>query len=297
MSDLSSSQKIFSYLAPAKINLCLKIGNKLPNGYHELASIVGFTEFGDAIKIEVSDKDDLTVFGQFSANLNDNIYENTVMKSVKTLRELKKNIIPPLKITIDKQIPVGGGLGGGSSDAATVFLALNDIFKLKISKTDLENIAVKIGADIPACLNRKFVIMRGIGDQITPIIKPNIPQYVVIANPKSISETKHVFQEFDENTFEVKRKDTLKFLTMEQFLNSGNDLEISARKLYPNIENLLIAMKTLYPRNYSQNPTVVQMSGSGSSCFALFDDKSTSKIFCQKIKEAGYWSVSTKFIS
>ena len=106
-----------------------------------------------------------------------------------------------------------------------------------------------------------------------------------------------MFQEFDENTFEVKRKDTLKFLTMEQFLNSGNDLEISARKLYPNIENLLIAMKTLYPRNYSQNPTVVQMSGSGSSCFALFDDKSTSKIFCQKIKEAGYWSVSTKFIS
>ncbi len=296
MSELSASKKIFSYIAPAKVNLCLKIGGRQPNGYHQLASIVGFTEFGDNIKIEVSNKDNLIVLGRFSINLNADINENIVMKSVRALRRMK-NMIPPLKIIIDKQIPVGGGLGGGSSDAATVFLALNEIFKLKMSKNELEKISVKIGADIPVCLNRNFTIMRGIGDKITPIIKPNIPKYLVIANPNTTAETKKVFQEFDENDFKMRKKDALKFLNIEQFLNSGNDLEPSAKKLYPSIKNLLNTMRTLYPRNYSLTPLVVKMSGSGSCCFALFNDKNTSKIFCREIKNAGYWSVSTKFIS
>ena len=82
MSDLSASKKIFSYIAPAKINLCLKIGGKQPNGYHQLASIVGFTEFGDNIKIEISNRDNLIMLGRYSVNLNADINENIVMKSV-----------------------------------------------------------------------------------------------------------------------------------------------------------------------------------------------------------------------
>ncbi len=296
MSDLDNSKKIFSYLAPAKVNLCLKIGKKRSDGYHELASIIGFTEFGDTIKIEFSNQDNLLISGHFSKKIAGDVSENLVAKSVKALRKLNMNF-PPLKITIDKQIPVGGGLGGGSSDAATVFLALNDIFKLNMSKTYLENIAIKIGADIPACLNRNFVMIRGIGNQVNPLIKPDIPQYVVLANPNSVAQTKNVFKEFDNNNFGSSENNIPENLNIDEFLNSGNDLEKSARKIHPNVGTLLDQMKRLYPKNKDSSPLCVQMSGSGASCFALFNDPVSSKTFCQKIKEAGYWSVSTKFIS
>ena len=137
---------------------------KGPDGYHELASVVGFTEFGDAINIQLSNLDELILSGRFSADIETKSSDNLVMKSLNALRNLN-HYIPPLKITIDKQIPVGGGLGGGSSDAATVFLALNKIFNLNISKENLTKIALKIGSDVPVCLNRSFMLMGGIGEK------------------------------------------------------------------------------------------------------------------------------------
>ena len=114
---------------------------KRSDGYHELASVVGFTEFGDAINIQLSNLDELILSGRFSTDIETKSSDNLVMKSLNALRKLN-HYIPPLKITIDKQIPVGGGLGGGSSDAATVFLALNKIFNLNISKENLTKIAL-----------------------------------------------------------------------------------------------------------------------------------------------------------
>ena len=292
----SSNSEIFSYLAPAKINLCLKIGQKQQNGYHELASVIGFAEFGDTVKIEFYSEDLLLMTGDFSAKIPVNTHENLVMKSINALRGLKYNI-PPLKITIEKKIPVGGGLGGGSSDAATVFLALNEIFKLNMSKTQLEKIAIEIGADVPVCLNRNFVIMRGIGDYITPLKTHDIPQYIVIASPGTMANTRSVFKEFDNNKVNKESENMLKEFNIEKFLSVGNDLEHSAKKLYPKIGILLDIMKATYPKNHISTPFIVQMSGSGSCCFALFEDAMSSKLFCHKINKAGYWSVSSKFIS
>ena len=197
MSNLSY-QKNFSYFAPAKIYLCLKIGKKRSDGYHELASVVGFTEFGDAINIQLSDSDELILSGRFSTDVETESSDNLVMKSLNALRNLS-HYIPPLKITIDKQIPVGGGLGGGSSDAATIFLALNEIFNLKISKENLTKIGLKIGSDVPVCLNRSFMLMGGIGEKIFPLSELDIPKYIVLTNPGFISGTKKVFDEFDKN--------------------------------------------------------------------------------------------------
>ena len=295
MSNSSTSQ-IFSYLAPAKVNLCLNIGKKQLNGYHELASVVGFTEFGDTITIQISNKDHLVLSGPFSENLPTNINDNLIIKSVKKLRRLKHKI-PPLKITVDKQIPVGGGLGGGSSDAATIFTALNNIFNLNISRAYLEKITVKIGADIPVCLNRTFVVMRGIGDQITPISNSYVPQYVVLANPGSIVDTKSVFEKFDDYRREGNTKNIPKNLNIKRFLESGNDLQNTAKKTYPEVEILLNTMTSLYPTNYALRPSCIKMSGSGSSCFALFEDAVTANTYCHNIQKAGFWSVSTKFIS
>ena len=293
---MSLPSQIFNYLAPAKVNLSLQIGKKRPDGYHELTSIIGFTEFGDSIAIKLSDKDQLALFGQFSANVDTKTSENLVMKAVQILRG-KIHDIPPLEITINKQIPVGGGLGGGSSDAATVILALDEIFNLNLSKTNLENLALKIGADTPACLNRGFVVMRGVGDKITTISNADILNYIVLANPNSIVSTSKVFEEFDKNASEGNSEWPKENQNFARLLTVGNNLQESALKIYPEIGLLLNTMETLYPRDRKIGLSSVQMSGSGASCFALFEDKKTADMFCRKMQQAGYWSVSTKFMS
>ena len=295
MSNLSY-QKNFSYFAPAKINLCLKIGKKRPCGYHELASVVGFTEFGDTINIQLSDFDELILSGRFSADIKTKSSDNLVMKSLNALRNLS-HYIPPLKITIDKQIPVGGGLGGGSSDAATIFLALNKIFELNLSEENLIKIALKIGSDIPVCLNRNFMLMGGIGEQINPLFELDIPKYIVLTNPGFTADTKKVFEEFDKNITERKIEYIPKESGIKQLLYNGNDLEPFAINIYPEIKKLLYTMNNLYPKKNPFGSIAIQMSGSGSSCFSLFEDKVSANLFNQKIQEAGYWSVSTKFIS
>jgi 4-diphosphocytidyl-2-C-methyl-D-erythritol kinase len=298
---MSNPSHIFNYLAPAKVNLCLQIGRKRADGYHELASIVGFTEFGDSLTIKISDTDQLVLCGQFSANIDIKTSENLVMKAIQILRDHKYNI-PPLEITIDKQIPVGGGLGGGSSDAATTFLGLNEIFNLNISKTNLSDMALEIGADIPVCLNRHFVIMRGVGDKITTLSDSGLSDsglsnYIVLANPNSIVSTRNVFKEFDKNTSQENPEWLTENQDLTQLLIGGNNLQESALKIYPEIGLLLNTMETLYPRDRKIGLSSVQMSGSGASCFALFEDKKTADMFCRKMQQAGYWSVSTKFMS
>jgi 4-diphosphocytidyl-2-C-methyl-D-erythritol kinase len=298
---MSDPSHIFNYLAPAKVNLCLQIGRKRADGYHELASIVGFTEFGDSLTIKLSETNQLVLRGQFSAHIDSKTSENLVMKAIQILRDHNHNI-PPLEITIDKQIPVGGGLGGGSSDAATTFLGLNEIFNLNISKTNLSDMALKIGADIPVCLNRHFVIMRGVGDKITTLSDAKLSDsglsnYIVLANPNSIVSTRNVFKEFDKNTSQENPEWLTENQDLTQLLNGGNNLQESALKIYPEIGLLLNTMKTLYPRDGKTGLSAPQMSGSGASCFALFEDKKTADMFCRKIQQAGYWSVSTKFMS
>jgi 4-diphosphocytidyl-2-C-methyl-D-erythritol kinase len=298
---MSDPSHIFNYLAPAKVNLCLQIGRKRADGYHELASIVGFTEFGDSLTIKLSEIDQLVLRGQFSAHIDIKTSENLVMQAVQILRDHNHNI-PPLEITIDKQIPVGGGLGGGSSDAATTFLALNEIFNLDISKTNLSDMALKIGADIPVCLNRHFVIMRGVGDKITTLSDSGLSnsrlfKYIVLANPNSIVSTSNVFEEFDKSTLKENSEWLIENRDLTQLLTGGNNLQESALKIYPEIGLLLNTMKTLYPRDRKTGLSAPQMSGSGASCFALFKDKKTADMFCRKIQQTGYWSVSTKFMS
>ncbi len=286
---------IFNYLAPAKVNLSLQIGKKRPDEYHELTSIVGFTEFGDSLAIKISEKDELTLYGKFSTNIDTKTSENLVMKAVKILREHNHDI-PPLEIAIDKQIPVGGGLGGGSSDAATVFIALNEIFNLNLSKNSLENMALEIGADIPVCLNRGFVVMRGFGDKITTISNILISNYIVLVNPNCIVSTRKVFEEFEKNASEGNTELPKENHDFKQLLTGCNDLQETAIKIYPEIGLLLNTMKKLYPRDRKVGLSSIQMSGSGASCFALFEDKKTADMFCRKIQLAGYWSVSTKFM-
>jgi 4-diphosphocytidyl-2-C-methyl-D-erythritol kinase len=162
--------------------------------------------------------------------------------------------------------------------------------------------ALEIGADIPVCLNRHFVIMRGVGDKITTLSDSGISDsglsnYIVLANPNSIVSTRNVFKEFDKNTSQENPEWLTENQDLTQLLIGGNNLQESALKIYPEIGLLLNTMETLYPKDRKIGLSSVQMSGSGASCFALFEDKKTADMFCCKMQQAGYWSVSTKFMS
>ena len=119
----------------------------------------------------------------------------------------------------------------------------------------------------------------------------------MLANPNSIVSTRNVFAEFDKNTLQENSEWLMESQDLTQLLTRGNNLQESALKIYPEIGLLLNTMKTLYPRDGKTGLSAPQMSGSGASCFALFEDKKNADMFCRKIQQAGYWSVSTKFMS
>ncbi len=140
-------------IAPAKINLFLRICGKNNGGYHLLDSLVAFTEFGDNLAINPADKDELILTGKFASTINTPTKNNLVMSALNAFRQ-SGGSIGPLRIVLEKKIPVGAGLGGGSSDAATFLLAVNKLSERPLSQCNLYNIGLKLGADVPVCLAR-----------------------------------------------------------------------------------------------------------------------------------------------
>ena len=138
--------------------------------------------------------------------------------------------------------------------------------------------------------------MRGFGDKITTISNILISNYIVLVNPNCIVSTRKVFEEFEKNASEGNTELPKENHDFKQLLTGCNDLQETAIKIYPEIGLLLNTMKKLYPRDRKVGLSSIQMSGSGASCFALFEDKKTADMFCRKIQLAGYWSVSTKFM-
>ena len=119
----------------------------------------------------------------------------------------------------------------------------------------------------------------------------------MLANPNSIVSTRNVFEEFDKSTLQENSEWLMESRDLTQLLTGGNNLQEYALKIYPEIGLLLNTMKTLCPRDRKTGLFGPQMSGSGASCFTLFKDKKAADMLCRKIQQAGYWSVSTKFMS
>ena len=140
---------IKEYKAPAKINLGLYLMDKRPNGYHELASIFLQLEFHDLVRVELSDADglDIKTSGPY-ANVCSDLKKNTIYKAYQTLKS-SFNIKGGFKVFLEKNIPAQAGLGGGSSDAAAFMRAINDLLELGLSTTELQTLALNVGADVP----------------------------------------------------------------------------------------------------------------------------------------------------
>lgn len=260
-------------LAPAKVNLFLHVVGKTSNNYHLLQSLVYFTDFGDKITVEESDK--------FS-------FENTGITIPKknsiidATEHLSKILQQPLncKITLDKKIPMGGGLGGGSSDAATTIKALLKLWNAKIKPIQLNELLISLGADVPSCYMAQAGYFEGIGEHVKPI--SNAPQlHAILCNPNKHSATENIFKNFDS---QQKTPIALphKFKTTNNLIEfletTENDLTKSACQTAPDIIEMLNIL------NAEEKTLLSRMSGSGSTCFTLAENKSSAIELEKKLK-------------
>ncbi len=246
---------------PAKINLFLKLINKRPDGYHDLESVFAFLDLYDELDIKKSDKFQLEILGEFAefVDLENNLFTKVLDYFVKEFA-ISRNI----KITVKKNIPVGAGLGGGSSNAAFFMMALNDIFALNLDKKTLQKIALDFGSDIPFFFEKRAVIIRGRGEIIGDYYD-FASLKILLVNPKIHVATKEIFRNFD-NNFSAEISDAeIKKMNILQLINLPNDLTKPAIASCGVIAEILSKFQKL-------KAIAAKMSGSGATCFAVFEN-------------------------
>ena len=246
-------------IAPAKLNLNLNVKNKLKNGYHSLESDVCFLDLYDVINIEISNLNKIKISDKSTFVLKD---ESILSKTLNYFNnEFKDN--NKFKITLEKNIPIGAGLGGGSSDSATLLLGLRYFYNRnpsnskKITLTKLKEIGLKIGSDIPACIVGKSLKLSGVGEKLEKIYIPKNYKFLLIY-PNKILSTKLVF-----NNFDFRTENDLNPMYFNK-IKIYNSLKFVSQSIEPEIKKILNVLKSF------EKIIAFGMSGSGSSCFGVF---------------------------
>ena len=270
--------------APAKVNLSLDIIGRRDDGYHLLDSIVVFTTFGDQIDLSPASGDSVRVSGPFAASLTA-AGDNICLRALSAFREAGGEA-SPLAIHIDKQIPVGAGLGGGSSDAAAMLRHLNGASAHPLSEERLSAVALSLGADVPVCLASTAQRMQGIGEILTPL-EPPPRGHLVLARPDAMLATGEVFRRWQQAGPAGAASDTGS--RPDRIIAAGNDLEAAATALVPAIGTVLVSLRDC------EGIIAAQMSGSGTACFGLFEDAGVAATAAQRLADSGLWAVATGF--
>jgi 4-diphosphocytidyl-2-C-methyl-D-erythritol kinase len=222
--------------APAKLNLMLHITGRRADGYHELQTIFQFLDHADQLSFQVREDDELTL----SPEINGVHFEdNLIIKAARCLQKHAKatNKTCGANILLDKILPMGGGLGGGSSDAATTMLALNSLWQLELSLDELADIGVKLGADVPVFIKGQACWAEGVGERMTAL--PDLAEnWFLVACPNAHSDTKEIFSH-KELTRDSEILNMRHALEGQAANNSRNDCELVASKLNPEIGKTL----------------------------------------------------------
>ena len=277
-------------IARAKINLTLRILGKNKTGFHLIESITAFSDFGDEVEVFTNSScDQLEISGPFAKDLEG---DNIVVKALEYFRK-ETTWTQPVTIKIFKQIPVAAGLGGGSADAACVLKMLNLVApKARIGEEKMAEIGLNLGSDVPACLSGKTLKMEGRGEKLSIIGRiPDMP--ILLVNPNIMLSTKAVFETLSQGGLFKPADETANVDVEEIFKNIGcstpNDLIEPAIKLAPVIKEVLFVLRKL------KGIKTVGMSGSGATCFALFEHNDTVSIIKaeEQIKNYGWWTAST----
>jgi len=265
-------------LSPAKVNLFLKVVSRRPDGYHNLVSIVDIITLFDVIRIEETAGNDIIVNddkGVLPEGMG-----NTMYRAISVLKE-KFHIASGVKVYIEKHIPIGSGLGGPSSNAATVLRTLVRMWGIPVTETELRKIGSSIGADVPLFLYGKPCIMRGIGDEISAVKLPSL-WYVIIYPNVSIS-TRRVYE--DLKIVLTKKQNDIKLVakfdnTRDVSAILENDLERVGILLCPTIQ-------TIKDRLIESGAAGTLMSGSGSSVFGIFETEEGAREALASLTDMG----------
>ena len=250
--------------APAKVNLDLCITGRRQDGYHELDSIVAFADVADTLRITPADSLSLEVEGTFARHLSGGDGDNLVLRAARILADAS-GCHAGAALHLDKQLPVAAGLGGGSADAAAALRGLCRLWGLSLTRDEMVCLAAKIGADVPACLAGQPLRMRGIGELIEPL--DDVPQlHLLLVNPRATLPTPAVFAVYARQPPARVTLGPLRWRSLDDLAASRNDLEAAALELRPVIADVLAALGALPGCRFAR------MSGSGATCFAVFDD-------------------------
>ena len=273
--------------APAKINLALHVTGQRSDGYHTLETLVTFSADGDVIEVAPSREDGFSMSGRFSVGLSREAGGsdgNLVLRARDAVREALAEggiVTSPVSIALEKNLPIASGIGGGSADAAATIRALLRHWNATLSAESLDRLSLSLGADIPMCLAGRPLIASGVGEDIT--LLSDMPSFsMILANPLHPVSTPQVFRTLENrNNSGLGAVPALSSASewIDWIASLRNDLEPPARKLTSSIGELSGLMQDSGAR-------LVRMSGSGASCFALYDDGEAAAAALTKLIDA-----------
>lgn len=249
----------------AKINLYLHVTGRRPDGYHEIDSLIVFAGIADRLEFTAAQGLELQVSGPLAAAVPGD-GANLALRAARALAEACR---PPAgaRIELEKHLPVAAGLGGGSADAAAVLDGLAELWQVPLSRRSLREIAVGLGADVPVCLYGRPALVAGIGERIVRA-PPLPPAWFVLVNPGGALATAAVFAAWAGGFSEPGRWSEILpdgRALAERLAGLRNDLEAPARALMPEVDDALARIGRL------PEVLLARMSGSGATCFGLFD--------------------------
>ena len=276
--------------APAKINLFLHVGDKRPDKFHELESLVVFSEFGDTLTFEDAADLALSVTGAFGRYVPPG-EDNLIFRAARLLSDGKAGL--GAAMTLEKNIPVAAGVGGGSADAAAALRGLNALWGLGHSENALAALGAQLGSDVPACVLSRSCWMAGRGERIAEV--PSLPRIaMVLVNPGIAVPTGPVFASLNARTgtgaIAPPQRPIESLWELVRYLDSSeNDLEAPACAIAPIIDDVLGAIA------HEPGCVMAQMSGSGATCFGLFDGEDYAKGAADRIARDhnDWWAVAT----
>ena len=282
----SSAGGLVEY-ARAKVNLTLRVVGRRVDGYHDLESVVAFVDCSDRLSLMPGVELQLQTTGP-QAEACGVAADNLVLKAARLLSER----VPGLKsgtFTLHKVLPVAAGIGGGSADAAAALRLLASANGLAIDDERLTEVAKLTGADVPVCVHSRACVMTGVGENLLPLSLPRLP--CVLVNPRIAVATKDVFAALGLRNGEllVGASDIIRAIAwpedgasleewVEAFAASSNDLEAPAMRIQPVIGEVISAL------NATDGAWLARMSGSGATCFAIYENTAEAGRAAEKIR-------------
>jgi 4-diphosphocytidyl-2-C-methyl-D-erythritol kinase len=259
---------MLTFPAPAKVNLFLHIIGRRQDGYHLLQTVFRFLDFSDQLSFKLRTDDVIKLHNPIAGVPEE---KDLCVRAARLLKQTT-GITQGVDIFLQKQIPIGGGLGGGSSDAATTLLALNQLWKVNLNSHQLLQLGLQLGADVPVFIYGRSAFAEGIGEKLTAIELP--PAWYLVLVPQVQVSTAEIFssKELTRNTLPIK-------IPPFSVWQGHNDLESVVCGLYSEVAGCLEWLKRL------ENTTIAAMSGSGACVFAEFATELAARAAFAKIPD------------